>query len=200
MATKPLKLNQIDCVVLAVFELGGAQQRVRTEDVAVRANAIGNGVFAWVHYPDQINLELVRVKLSDAKKPQCGKLVAGTGNSGWSLTPAGLARAQELQHRPGLRRPVAGTSEGTPRRVGRRTALERARLLQSDAWTRWTKGNHTVDSRTALALLRLDRYSNGHERAEKAARLLSLFSEDPILAAFVAAIVKSVPPAEDINR
>src|SRR5689334_18326851 len=62
------KLSQAEIVSLAVYRLGGAQRAVDTEDVAVEAHRIAPGRFSWKKYPDQINLELIRVFLSDAKK------------------------------------------------------------------------------------------------------------------------------------
>jgi hypothetical protein len=49
---------------------------------------------SWRKYPDQINLELIRVFLSDAKKKKHG-LLLGAGKTGWRLTQAGLDWAEK---------------------------------------------------------------------------------------------------------
>ena len=40
-----------------MYLLGGETRRVDTEDIAVKANELAPGRFAWKKYPDQINLE-----------------------------------------------------------------------------------------------------------------------------------------------
>src|SRR5262245_4834111 len=77
------RISQLEVVTLAVFLLGGDEQVVDTEDVAMKVNAIAPGRFSWRKYPEQVNLELVRVFLSDAKKPEFGGLVSGSGARGW---------------------------------------------------------------------------------------------------------------------
>src|SRR6476619_4281374 len=82
-------------VAFAVLHCGGDGQFVDTEDVAVAANKLAPGRFTWRKYPDQINLELVRVFLSDAKKPAKGGLLLGSGTKGWRLSTSGLAWVRE---------------------------------------------------------------------------------------------------------
>src|SRR5690349_6049426 len=100
-------LSNTELVTLAVYLLGGETTAVDTEDVAVKVNALAPGRFTWRKYPDQINLELVRVRLSEAKKPGRHGLLLGSGAGGWLLSPKGLAfarsRVQDLE-RGGLAR------------------------------------------------------------------------------------------------
>jgi hypothetical protein len=90
-------LTNLDVVVVALSLLGGDRHQVDTEDIAVRAQEIAPGRFVWRKYPQQINLELVRVALSDGKKREYGSLVLGSGNKGWMLTDAGRKRAAGLE-------------------------------------------------------------------------------------------------------
>src|SRR5262245_41135171 len=92
MAKKALANHEL--LTVAVYLLKGESQRVDTEDVAVKANKLAPGRYTWRKYPDQINLELIRVYLSDAKKKEKGRYLAGSGNSGWMLTRAGLEFAR----------------------------------------------------------------------------------------------------------
>src|SRR5438874_12278117 len=87
--------SHMGVVTLAVHLLGGAQRAIDTEDIAVEAHRLAPGRFAWKKYPDQINLELVRVYLSDAKKSDKGVLLHGSGRTGWRLTQRGLKWAKE---------------------------------------------------------------------------------------------------------
>ena len=70
---------QVQIVTLAVYLLGGDQKVIDTEDVAVKAYQLAPGRFSWRKYPDQVNLELVRVYLSAGKKPSRGAWLEGSG-------------------------------------------------------------------------------------------------------------------------
>src|SRR5207247_2468881 len=79
----PQTLNSTQIIVLATYVLGGERQPIDTEDLAVKANELAPGRFSWRKYQDQINLELVRVYASDAKKEAKGALLRGSGDEGW---------------------------------------------------------------------------------------------------------------------
>src|SRR5687767_15856094 len=102
MTAKKKSLANHEVLTLAVYLLGGETQRIDTEDIAIRANELAPGRFAWKKYPDQINLELIRVYLSDAKKAAKGRYLAGSGNTGWMLSQRGLHFAREHAMDPGL--------------------------------------------------------------------------------------------------
>ena len=74
-------VSQTEVVTLATYLLGGAQKAIDTEDIAVEAHRLAPGRFSWKKYPDQINLELVRVYLSDAPRDK-GVLLLGSGRTG----------------------------------------------------------------------------------------------------------------------
>lgn len=180
-----------EVVALALFVLGGASTVVDTEDVAVQAHAIAPGRFSWRKFPDQINLELVRVALSDARKRENGALVSGKGKSGWSLTPAGQrwceSRADVL-----LSRDLTKNRED--RRAGsideQRWQRERARVVTSPAWSQWqiTGAAGQVSRDAAHDLFRIDRYVVGRARELKVNRLREMFEADSELRPFIDAI------------
>jgi hypothetical protein len=156
----------------------------------MRAHEIAPGRFSWRKYPEQINLELVRVALSDARKPENGALVVGTGRTGWSLTDAGqrwaVASAPRLLGRD-LTKQRAERSAGSIDE--RRWQRERLRLLTTDAWRQWN-GTHNAGSITREAahdLFRIDRYVVGRARELKVNRLRTMFADDRELAKFVEA-------------
>src|SRR5262249_50821616 len=94
MPRQKMTLTNPQIVTLAVYLLGGDRSTVDTEDVAVMAKELAPGRFTWRRHKAQINLELIRVYLSDAKKVAHGVLLRGSGNSGWALTARGLAFAK----------------------------------------------------------------------------------------------------------
>lgn len=177
-----------EVVALALFVLGGATGVVDTEDVAIQVHAIAPRRFSWRKYPDQINLELVRVALSDARKRENGALVSGKGKSGWSLTPAGQrwceARADAL-----LSRDLTKTR--AERRAGsideRRWQRERARVVTSPAWAEWQAGS-SITRDAAHDLFRIDRYVVGRARELKVNRLREMFAGDQEISPFIEAV------------
>lgn len=182
------KVTQPQLVTLALYLLGGAGQPVDTEDVAMRVHELAPGRFSWRKYSEQINLELVRVALSDAGKPESGTLVSGTGRSGWSLTVAGqrwaernVDRLREADLTRKRQERIAGSVDE------RRWQRERARVLTSDAWRQWSaSGASCVVTREAAAeLFRVDRYVVGRAREMKVNRLREMFAEDDELAPFL---------------
>lgn len=180
-----------EVVALALFVLGGGSTVVDTEDVAIQAHAIAPGRFSWRKFPDQINLELVRVALSDARKPASGALVSGKGKSGWSLTPAGQrwceSNAEAL---------LTGdmTKNRAERRAGsideQRWQRERARIVTSAAWSQWQapESDGRVSRDAAHDLFRIDRYVAGRARELKVNRLREMFNGDPELRPFIDAV------------
>lgn len=178
MATNGSLANH-DVVTLAVYLLGGASQPVHTEDVAVRANQLAPGRFTWRKYPDQINLELVRVYLSDAKKVQKGSLLVGSGSGGWLLSVNGLAFARK--NLPRIE--AADTSrDNLGVRERRWIRAERARILADPTTEKWrSDGAGAITPQEAEALFRVDEYVRGTARSRKVTRILNTYGDDPEL-------------------
>lgn len=79
-----------DIVIIAVYQLGGALHHIHLEDVAMKAAELSPRRFCWKKYPEQINLESVRITL----KGELGlpnRRVLGSIRDGWMLTPNGLS-------------------------------------------------------------------------------------------------------------
>ncbi len=188
MVDKPLSNREI--VTLAVYLLSGEAQGVDTEDVAVKANEIARGRFSWRKYPEQINLELVRVYLSDAKVK--GNYLLGSGSTGWILTPKGLDFARSQVER------LAGADLGrqplSPKERRWRQA-ERIRLLSDEAFRKCRSGQADwVAPQEAEAVFRVDDYVRGKAREERLARMLNAFGDDPELGVTLRILAAKVPP------
>jgi len=149
---------------------------VDTEDVAMKANEIAPGRFSWKKYPDQINLELVRVFLSDAKKPANGSYVRGSGVQGWILTPQGLDFAKEVL--PRLNTDDLSRAPMTPRDK-HLFDRERLRLKDTTAYEKYVNGNGAQISRREVEqFFRLDDYIVGPARERKVDRITTMFRDD----------------------
>lgn len=190
---RSIQPSQVEIVTLAVFLLGGDQHVVDTEDVAVRASQLAPGRFSWRKHADQINLELIRVFLSDAKKKNNGALLAGSGRTGWTLTAAGQDWARhrgqaflgsDLRRERKDKRADSAT-EGRWRR-------ERTRIVASAAWRKWSSERDTVSKREAEDVFRIDTYALGRIRDLKIGRLREMFQADAELSEFIQGMARVV--------
>jgi hypothetical protein len=189
--------SQNEVVTLAVYRLGGGQRAIDTEDVAVEAHRLAPGRFAWRKYPDQINLELVRVYLSDAKKPEKGEMLIGSGRTGWRLTQRGLAwakkAAREIESVETSRSREQSLSGSIDEQRWRR---ERKRIQTTAAWRLWSEGQRDIPRPALKEVFRIDSYAKGDMREAKITRVLSLFHDDADLKPFLDHIVTDLAGEE----
>lgn len=177
-------------MTIAVYLSGGDRQFVDTEDAAYKVNQLAPGRFAWRKYPDQINLELVRVRLSEAKKPSNNSYLQGSHSDGWMLTENGLKFARKA-----ARNISAEVQTRTPRnRTERRQfASERRRLLETEAYRKFQSGKLTdITQRDAEIFFYVDDYVIGKSRERKITRLVTMFAEDDILSKLTKAVAKTL--------
>jgi hypothetical protein len=187
--TTPLRHFEVG--VAALYALGGATKAIDTEDLAVRCHQLAPSLFAWQKYKQQINLELVRVCLSDAKKQKNGGLVSGSGREGWRLTAKGLDwvknNAGRLQSLDGIRdkQSKAGSIDHV------RRERERARIQMSNAWGAWM-ADRVITATLAREVLRVDDYTTPKMLQIKVARLRAMFEGDAQLSPFLETLGKQV--------
>jgi len=184
MTSKKAKaLSNHEIVTLAVYLLGGDSKRIDTEDVAVKANELAPGRFAWRKYPNQINIENVRTFLSDAKKPKNGAYLIGAGKDGWILTGAGLTFATSRVKGLGgvdLSRKALSPKERNWERC------ERERMLSSDAFAKFSANQiDTISTQEAESFFRVDAYVTGDARKEKILRTKNRFGDDTELGSLI---------------
>jgi hypothetical protein len=175
-----------EVVLLAAFQLGASQKAIDTEDVAVKANELAPGRFSWRKYPDQINLELVRVTLSDLKKGAYRGLLSGSGRSGWRMTAKGLEWIDQNEKRL-LRSELGRAPEDA--KFGSvdsaRERRERKRLKASHAWQEWLLNPSRVSRSAAAAVMRVDSYTTDRTFELKINRLKTTFRGDKEMLRFL---------------
>lgn len=182
----PPELTQVEVVTLAVYLLGGVSHAIDTEDVAIKVNELAPGRFTWRKHPEQVNLELVRVYLSDAKKPDKGSYVAGSGKTGWTLTVDGRQWASSMAERVS---PDALERSGSEQRSGsvdsRRGDRERKRIQLTESWREWDASRRGPTREEARRLFRIDHYTTSRMEHMKINRLLDLLGDDPTVGDFL---------------
>jgi hypothetical protein len=170
------KLRNHELVVLAVYLVGGDAKDVDTEDIAIKVNILAPGRFTWRKYPDQINIEIVRTFLSDAKKEKNGSLLSGRGSTGWSLTEAGLRFVKENLH--SVSTPAQRVERLDPKELRRRKS-EQSRVVVSEAYVKFASGKSgEITRQEADAVFRLNSYITGEARIRKVQRMVNALGDD----------------------
>lgn len=208
LTANPRTPTKWEVVVLALADVGGAAHVVDTEDVAMRVYELSPDAFSWRKYPDQIDLDSVRVSLTDACKPKYGALAAGSVREGWHLSPAGVE--WEARNAPSLRPALAVASPSTRPETRLETlhaAREAARVKASPAFRSWIEGGEVLP-KNAAAAFRVDSYTSSRERSLKLNRVGEIAKElaDVDLRRFVEEVtpmvlaVEGIPPIMNRNR
>jgi len=174
--SKDKGLSNHEIVTLAAYLVGGDSHYVDTEDIAIKANELAPGRFAWRKYPNQINIENVRTFLSDSKKVKNGAYTIGSGKKGWILTEAGLKFVK--QHINTITNADLSRQSIDPKEKKWRQS-EKTRLLASEAYAKLkASGVEAVTKREAEAFFRIDDYVTGDARQQKILRVKNIFGKD----------------------
>ena len=189
--------SNIELVTIAVYLLGGDSKYVDTEDIAVKTNEMAPGRFAWRKYPDQINLQNVGKRLSDAKNLDKGGYIIGSYIDGWILSENGLEfcnkRVKDLEG-ANISRPPLNKKEMAWLRH------EKTRMLTTIAFEKVNNKNpDAVTAQEAETFFRLDDYVTGKARERKLDRIINAFREDPDLNEVIEILTKKVRKCDANN-
>ena len=147
-----------DIAVMAVFRLGGSVRHIHLEDVAIKAAELSPKRFCWKKYPEQINLESVRLALKDELGASNNRVMGGI-RDGWMLTPSGLTWCLETGVGGGDDTPISQL----------RHEVDRAKITQ--AFRKVTSHKPNVPIGEVEDLLRVDSYFTARNRRERIAAL-----------------------------
>lgn len=103
MKDKFKNLSNMDIVIYALYILGGWQNRIHTEDIALECFKIAPRKFSWVKYSQYPDMLPSLFALEAAKKKQYGELIIGETErkktvkiiGGWMLTVSGVKWIKE---------------------------------------------------------------------------------------------------------
>ncbi len=177
-------INNVELVVLAAYLLSGALRMVETEDIAMKAHQMAPLRFAWRKYPEQIDIERVRVRLSQAKHEG---LMSGVHSKGWRLTANGTRVVEDNL----LMLAGQGSAKASVRKSDRQwIASEKKRLLATAAYKKYAAGQSNDISRIEIQdFFRIDEYMNQETCKVKLDRLLSAFRSDKALGELIEALI-----------
>lgn len=162
--------------LLALYDLGGSQHAVDTEDIAIRAVQVAPKAFRWKRYPEQVNLERVRMSLVHNKEHK-PTLISGGVRDGWQLTPNGIKECKEFRNEPDAR-----------------DELEIRRIKSSAAFSNWQKqGENNVTRADLMDALRINEYFPESKRRERVVALVNRVRGDSDLECFVEVLRRKYP-------
>ena len=148
-----------DIVTIAVCQLGGALRHIHLEDVAMKASELSPRRFCWKKYPDQINLELVRLTLKNELGSPNSRVLGGI-RDGWMLTPPGLSWC------------LCAASRSDNHALVDELQREVDRAKKTTAFGKTLRGQGVVVSSIEVeALLRVNNYFTARDRRERTAAL-----------------------------
>lgn len=182
--------SNIELVTIAVYLLGGDSKYIDTEDIAVKVNELAPGRFTWRKYPNQINIDNVRKRLSDAKNPQKGEYLLGSFKQGWILSKMGLKfsrkRVKDLKGANLERTPL------TRKEIVWRNR-EKTRMLSSEAYEKYTTNKiRSITPQEAETFFRIDDYITGKARERRLTLIINSFGDDLDLGKLVKNLAKKV--------
>jgi hypothetical protein len=179
-------LTNHEVVLLAVYLLGGETSPIDTEDIAVKANELAPGAFTWRKYVEQINLEIVRVILSNLKRAEDGNFLVGKGKDGWMLTERGLQFAKSFADNSSR---ASGSKTPLSQKEKNWRKSEKVRMLATTAFEKISSGqSDSVTEQEAESFFRLDSYVTGKAREQKLLRAKNVFGDDPDLGEAIRAL------------
>jgi hypothetical protein len=176
VSAKNPKYSNKDIAVIALYSCGGALRHVHLEDVAIRAAQLLPRTFSWKKYPEQINLEAVRLALKGGLS-STDKRVTGGIKDGWMLTPKGLTWC--------MKNSELGRDQGLLNQI--RKEVGRARKTSAFAKTSRNKIRE-VSIAEVESLLRTNEYSTPRNRKERAMALANAAVLDSQLMSVLAAL------------
>ena len=151
-----------DIVIMAVYLLGGVLRHVHLEDVAMKAAELSPRRFCWKKYPEQINLESVRVTLKN-ESALTNRRVLGSIRDGWMLTPNGFSWC------------ITTVGVSVDQTLIDQLHLEVDRVKKTTAFRKATDGRgQDVSDAEVETLLRVNEYFTDRDRRERALALANV--------------------------
>jgi hypothetical protein len=166
-------------VAIALYLVGGAHRAIDIEDLAVKAAEMSPRLFRWRSYPDQIDLDSVRLCAKNLAAPP-DPFVQGGIRDGWMLTPAGIAWCQAaLQRHPSIEQP-------SPRSA--------ATVRHSETFAKFASGRRsTITIHDVRHMLRVDEYTSKRRRREQIRALENTIAGDTALSECVSYLKNRFP-------
>jgi hypothetical protein len=169
-------LPSYQIAALASYLVGAGEKAVHTEDIALKAFELAPNRFSWKKYPNNIDLEAVRVALRHGTEPQHGSLLSGSMETGWMLTPEGLQWATQAEET------ITGGVTSKARRGSHQAALDAEvdRILSTSAWEKARLGRQDdISVYEFQSLARVNEYTSASKYSQRIGQIKLAGSERP---------------------
>jgi hypothetical protein len=161
--------------ILALYDLGGSQHAIDTEDIAMRAAQVAPKAFRWKRYPEQVNLEAVRLALKDNKR-LVPPTISGGVRDGWQLTQEGVKACLKFRGEPATLK------------------TEARKIRRSRVFSAWQKdGEGAITRADLIDILRVNDYFPESKRRQRVVAFVNSTSGDPELESFVEVLKRKYP-------
>jgi hypothetical protein len=174
-------LTNKQLVVVALYYLGAAERAIDTEDLAMKMAELAPGKFRWKKYPEQINLDAVRLSAKHALEENPPYVVGGIRN-GWMLTPEGIEWCFLM-----LGQTLIESDVNSGRSV-------LATVRSTDCWRKWERGEQgLITVYDVRRLLKVDEYTTPRRRRERIQAVRNAAGSDQDLDALVTYLAATYP-------
>jgi hypothetical protein len=151
------KYSNADITIIALLELEGITNFIHLEDIAMKAGALSPSRFSWEKYPDQINIEKVRLSLKNELSSPNNRVTGGI-KEGWILTPSGISWCR--QH--------TKFDEALGKKMAAKIDREISLIKLTSAFQKYKKGKiDTISDLELFTLLRIDGYFSKRNYRER---------------------------------
>jgi len=189
--------SNIEIVTIAVYLLGGTSAYIDTEEIAMKVNELAPGRFTWRKYPDQINIENIRKRLSDGKNVKKGGFLLGSTQKGWMLSNNGLkfckTRIKDIKINNLSRKPISKRELNWKKH-------EKNRMVSCVAYVKVVENRlDEITKPEVEEFFRVDDYIVGEARERKLARIVNTFGEDPELGSIIKVLYERIQKNDGVK-
>lgn len=185
-----MPLSNVEIVTIAVYLLGGDSKYVDTEDIAIKTNELAPGRFTWTKYPEQINIDNIRKRLSDAKNIKKNGYILGSFKQGWILSEKGLkfskSNINQLEVDDLSRQSLSRKEMAWKRR-------EKERMLKCEAFVKFSKNqSDKITKQEIESFFRVNDYVTGNARERKLTLYSNMFYDDNEIGPITKILLKKI--------
>ena len=172
------KIKNIELVTLALYQLGGTNKSIDTEDIAVKSDEIDNERFKWRNkkYKEFVDRGLILESLNAARVRKIGSFLKGNDDKGWILTTEGLKFCKNSKHK--FNHTVVRKKRLS--KVDKKYLIrEETRIKNTEAFNKYFYGDKKNITREEIkTLFKVDDYTSKSDLQKRIVNLLGNFQDE----------------------
>ena len=172
------KIKNIELVTLALYQLGGTNKSIDTEDIAVKSDEIDNERFKWRNkkYKKFVDRGLILESLNAARVRKIGSFLKGNDDKGWILTTEGLKFCKNSKHK--FNHTVVRKKRLS--KVDKKYLIrEETRIKNTEAFNKYFYGDKKNITKEEIKMLfKVDDYTSKSDLQKRIVNLLGNFQDE----------------------